>query len=62
MARRELLLRAKLKLPQGLIERAHPPMRGAKAMGHKQTSGAKAQVDSAGMIVQSRTTKKAKRP
>ena len=69
MAWRELLLRAKLKLPQGLIERAHPPTRGAKAMGYKQTSGAKAQVDSAGMIVgvktptyQSRTTKKAKRP
>ena len=39
MARREVLLRAKLGLPQGLIERAEAPSRG------KHISGAKALVD-----------------
>jgi probable rRNA maturation factor len=69
MARRERLLRAKLRLPQGLIERAGPPTRGAKAIGYKHTSGAKAQIDSAGLIVgvktptyQPRSAAKAKRP
>jgi probable rRNA maturation factor len=41
MARRERLLRGKLGLPQGLIERAETPVRAAK-----KTSGAKTRVDS----------------
>ena len=39
MARRERLLRARLGLPQGLIERAEAPTRG------KRASGAKARID-----------------
>jgi probable rRNA maturation factor len=69
MARRERLLRAKLGLPEGLIERASALKRGAKAIADNHTSGAKAHVNSRGMIVgvktptyQSRPTKKAKRP
>ncbi len=41
MARRERLLRGRLGLPQGLIERAETPVRAAK-----KTSGAKTRVDS----------------
>jgi probable rRNA maturation factor len=69
MARRERLLKAKLGLPEGLIERASALKRGAKAIADNHTSGAKAHVNSRGMIVgvktptyQSRPTKKAKRP
>ena len=58
MARRERLLRGKLKLPQGLIERA----------AEEQSERAKARISSGGVIVrakaptyQSRTAKKAKR-
>jgi probable rRNA maturation factor len=69
MARRELLLRAKLKLPQGLIERT---TQGEQALGKvpkKRTSGAKAQVGSDRLIVGVKTPTyrsgshaKAKRP
>ncbi|MGO9339992.1 MAG: rRNA maturation RNase YbeY [Terracidiphilus sp.] len=52
MARRERLLRAKLKLPQGLIERA----------GAEHSAGAKARIHSRNMIVQTRSIAKAKRP
>jgi probable rRNA maturation factor len=59
MARREELLRAKLRLPQGLIERA----------AEKHSPGAKARIHSGGMIVgvktptyQPRSIAKAKRP
>ena len=69
MARRELLLRAKLKLPQGLIERT---TQGEQALGKvpkKRTLGAKAQVGSDRLIVGVKTPAyrsgshaKAKRP
>jgi probable rRNA maturation factor len=69
MARRERRLRAKLKLPQGLIERAYAPKRGAKLIVGKHSSGAKARIDSAGLIVgvktptyQSPARHEAKRP
>jgi probable rRNA maturation factor len=46
MARREKLLRAKLGLPQGLIERAGGAVLGAGKAAEKHPSGAKARVDS----------------
>jgi probable rRNA maturation factor len=65
MARRELALRAKLKLPQGLIERAGV---SSRPVSKKRTSGAKARNSPGGVVVgvktptyQSRPTKKAKR-
>jgi probable rRNA maturation factor len=42
MARREWLLRAKLGLPQGLIERAEAPVRSGSRSPKKHPSGAKA--------------------
>jgi probable rRNA maturation factor len=51
MARRERLLRGKLGLPQGLIERAVATRPTAKKMPEKRTSGAKALVDSSGVVV-----------
>jgi len=69
MARRERLLRAKLKLPQGLIERAAGPKHGTSRIPQKRTPGAKAHVDSAFASVgvktptyHSRPKPKAKRP
>jgi probable rRNA maturation factor len=69
MARRELQLRATLGLPQGLIERAASAKRVARGTAGKRTSGAKARVDSASLIVvvktptyHSRPTAKARRP
>jgi probable rRNA maturation factor len=44
MARRERAVRAKLKLPQGLIERAVQPRRAAKKTAAKHPAGAKAQI------------------
>lgn len=49
MARRERLLRAKLGLPQGLIERAEVPT------CEKRNSGAKAQADSAAFAARLKT-------
>jgi probable rRNA maturation factor len=42
MASRELLLRGRLKLPQGLIERVETPKRTARKIAEKHPSGAKA--------------------
>jgi probable rRNA maturation factor len=42
MARRERLLRGRLGLPQGLIERAEAPKRGGSKFPEKHPSGAKA--------------------
>jgi len=47
MARRERLLRAKLKLPQGLIERAEAPRQVTRKPPDKGSSGAKARDSSA---------------
>jgi probable rRNA maturation factor len=47
MARRERLLRARLGLPQGLIERAKAPKQRAIKSPEKHPSGAKARDDSA---------------
>jgi probable rRNA maturation factor len=44
MARRERLLRGRLRLPQGLIERAGAGDKGAKKASEKHPSGAKARV------------------
>jgi len=69
MARRERMVRARLGLPQGLIERATSAKRVARGTAGKHTPGAKARVDSSSLIVgvktptyQSRPTTKAKRP
>jgi probable rRNA maturation factor len=44
MARRERVLRAKLKLPLGLIERVEAPKQGARRAAGKPSSGAKAPI------------------
>jgi probable rRNA maturation factor len=69
MARRERVLRAKLKLPHGLIERTAQRKQSVGRVPKNRTSGAKAQVDSADLIVgvktptyRSRTQARAKRP
>jgi probable rRNA maturation factor len=49
MARRERLLRARLGLPQGLIERAEAPKQRAIKSPEKHPSGAKARDDSAAL-------------
>lgn len=51
MARRERLLRARLRLPQGLIERGESPGEAVAGVSGKRASGARAQVDSAGSDV-----------
>ncbi len=45
MARRERLLRARLGLPQGLIERAALPKQAGRKVAKKHPSGAKAHLD-----------------
>ena len=50
MARRERLLRARLGLPQGLIERAGGSKPIAKKTGGNRRSGAKAPVGSVGVV------------
>ncbi|MGA2169024.1 MAG: rRNA maturation RNase YbeY [Terracidiphilus sp.] len=50
MARRERLLRARLGLPQGLIERAEAPKQRAIKSPEKHPSGAKARGDSADFV------------
>ena len=46
MARRERLLRARLGLPKGLIERAEQPKQVTRKSPDKSSSGAKARIDS----------------
>jgi probable rRNA maturation factor len=63
MARRERLLRARLGLPQGLIERAAGPTPAAKESADKIPSGAKARTSSAGANVRAKArTLRPKKP
>jgi probable rRNA maturation factor len=50
MARRERLLRGKLGLPQGLIERAEAPKQVTRKAPDKSSSGAKARISSGGVM------------
>jgi probable rRNA maturation factor len=50
MARRERLLRGRLRLPEGLIERAGTAKQGARRVPEKHPSGAKARIDPGDLI------------